>query len=200
MKTVALAALLSLGLATPALAQDTSGEVTPGNGSEMAERLDVPTAENATQRGCLAWLDQLGVTIENAAEGELDDAEERRREASRACDDGDYYEGITLAAETIEMITGGEVVESEDGQRMSTELDVPTAENATHRECLAWLGQLGVSINAAQETGNAPDQAEDKRREVARACDDGDYYEGITMAAEIIEMIDGEAEMDQAEN
>lgn len=108
MKAVALAAFLSLGLAAPALAQDTSGEVTPGESGEMAQRLGVPTAENATHRECLAWLDQLGVSINAIQDGEeaLGEAEDRRREVARACDDGDYYEGMAMAAETIDMIAG----------------------------------------------------------------------------------------------
>jgi hypothetical protein len=202
MKTVALAAVLSLGLSAPALAQTTTGQdMAQDDGAEMAQRLDIPTPENATLRECQAWLGQLGVTINNAQESDLGDAEDARQEVARACDDGDYHEGITLAAETIGNITGEDFSgTAADDQRMEAQVDIPTREDATLRECQAWLDELGVTIEAAETRGDSVEQAEQRRDEVAQACDDGDYHRAITMAAETIELIDGEADEQQGGN
>lgn len=202
MKTVALAALLSLGLSVPALAQTTNGQdMTQDQGGEMAQRMTIPTQEDATLRECQAWLDQLGVTINDAQVSDVGNAEDAQQEVARACDEGDYHEGITLAAQTIGNLTGEHFAgTAADGQRTEAGLAIPTQEDATLRECQAWLDALGVTIEAAGTGGVSVEQAEQRRDEVARACDDGNYHEAITMAAEAIEMIDGEADGQQAGN
>jgi hypothetical protein len=202
MKTVALAAFLSLGLSVPALAQTTNGQdMAQDEGGEMAQRLDIPTPENATLRECQAWLDQLGVTISDAQQSDLGDADQAQQEVARACDEGDYHEGITLAVETIGNITGEEFSgTAADDQRMEAGLAIPTQEDATLRECQAWLDELGVTIEAAETGRISMEEAEQRRDEVAQACDDGDYHRAITMAAETIELIDGEADEQQAGN
>jgi hypothetical protein len=202
MKAVALAAFLSLGLSVPAMAQSTYGQDTAqGEGGEMAQRLDIPTPENATLRECQAWADQLGVTISDAQQSDLGDADQAQQEVARACDEGNYHEGITLAARTIGDITGEHFSgTAADDQRVEAGLAIPTQEDATLRECQAWLDELGVTIEAAETGGDAVAQAEQRRDEVAQACDDGDFHRAITMAAETIEMIDGEAGEQQADN
>jgi hypothetical protein len=202
MKTVALAAVLSLGLSIPALAQTTNGQdMAQDESGTMAQRLDIPSPENATLRECQAWLDQLGVTIDNAQQSDLGEADLAQQEVARACDDGDYHEGITLAAQTIGNITGEDFAgTAADDQRTEAGLAVPTQEDATLRECQAWLDELGVTIEAAETRGDSVEQAEQRRDEVAQACDDGDYHRAISMAAETIDLIDGEADEQQAGN
>lgn len=99
MRTIALAAFLSVGLAAPGLAAE--------HGDRL-DRLDIPTAEDSTLADCQAWLDQLGELIEEAdppvTEDVLATADERHDEVAQACEDGNYHEGIQIAADAIDMI------------------------------------------------------------------------------------------------
>jgi hypothetical protein len=95
MKKLALTVLLSFGLASSAL-------VTHG------QEADIPAEGEATLADCQVWLDQLSTLVDEAepplSEDVLSEAGERRDAVAQACDDGEFHQGIVMAAETIEMI------------------------------------------------------------------------------------------------
>jgi hypothetical protein len=101
MKRITMAAFLAAGLAMPAMSAQ-------HDHAERVERLDIPTAADATLADCQVWLDQLSELIDVAEPPVPDDvlaeADDQREEVRQACDDGRYHEGIVTAAETIDMI------------------------------------------------------------------------------------------------
>ena len=111
MKTTALATILSLGLASAAMAGSHDHDAEPDSAehpavdasAETQVRPVTPTAEHATLADCQVWVDHLGEIIE-AADDVPAEAEEAHADAARACDDGNYHEGITTAAEAVDMI------------------------------------------------------------------------------------------------
>jgi hypothetical protein len=91
MQKTLIAGVLAFGLAMPALAQ-----VQPG--------------QEHTHRDCLAAVADLGQMLENGAEiseAEMQDFEEMQEQASQACDDGRYEEGIQLAEQAKAKLEGG---------------------------------------------------------------------------------------------
>jgi hypothetical protein len=135
MKTTALATILSLGLASAAMAasHDTETDLETGpdaaTGADAAagtaataapdtatdddptdtadiDLPDIPAEGEATLADCRIWVSTLGEMIErgDGDEQALADAEDVQNEAMQACDDGNYHEGIVMAAEAIERI------------------------------------------------------------------------------------------------
>jgi hypothetical protein len=101
MKQIALVAFLSAGLAMPAMGAQ-------HDHAERVDRLEIPTAADATLADCQVWLDQLSELIDVAEppvpDEVLAEADEQRDAVRQACDDGRYHEGITLAADAVDMI------------------------------------------------------------------------------------------------
>jgi hypothetical protein len=99
MRRTALLAALSLGLAPIALAADTH---------PSPERPVIPAEAEATLADCQVWLDLLGELVDVAdppiSEEVRAEAEEDRDRVAQLCDEGNYHEGISLAAETLERI------------------------------------------------------------------------------------------------
>jgi hypothetical protein len=82
-----------------------------------------------------------------------------------------------------------------DSERMAR-LDIPTAADATLADCQVWLDQVSELVDEADPpvAEDVMSEAEQRRDQVAQACEAGNYHEGIVMAAETVEMIEAAAE------
>jgi len=99
MRTTALLAALSIGVAPIALAADTQ---------PSPARPAIPAEAEATLADCQVWLDQLGEVVDVAdppiSEEARAEAEADHDRVAQLCDDGNYHAGISLAAESIERL------------------------------------------------------------------------------------------------
>jgi hypothetical protein len=99
MRRTAFLAALSIGFVP--IAFSTGAETTP-------ERPAIPAEAEATLADCQVWLDQLSELVDvadpDADEETMEQAGEDRDRVAEYCDEGRYYEGISLAAEAIEKI------------------------------------------------------------------------------------------------
>jgi hypothetical protein len=146
MKTTALATILSLGLASFAMAATDAAD------DELDAATDpVPVGDAATDPAADP------ATTDTAADPVTDDAD-------------------TTAAADIDLP------------------DIPSEDEATLADCRIWVSTLGEMIERGEGDEDALAEAEDVQDEAMRACDDGNYHDGIVMAAEAIERIDADAD------
>jgi hypothetical protein len=68
--------------------------------------------------------------------------------------------------------------------------DIPTAADATLADCQVWLDQLSGLVDEAEVPDEVLQQAREQRDQVAQACDDGRYIEGIELADATIDMLE----------
>jgi hypothetical protein len=140
MKTTALATILSLGLASAAMAASHDADTDVERGPETATGTDATTGTEAT--------------------------------------------------------AGADAAEDDDAT-LTADIDlppIPAEEEATLADCRIWVSTLGEMVERGEGDEEALAEAEDVQEEAMQACDDGNYYDGIVMAAEAIERIDADGD------
>jgi hypothetical protein len=140
----------------------------------------------------LATILALGLT--SAAMAASEEAETDLERGPETAAGTDATTGTDAAG--TEATAGADAAEDDDAT-LTADIDlppIPAEEEATLADCRIWVSTLGEMVERGEGDEDALAEAEDVQEEAMQACDDGNYYDGIVMAAEAIERIDADGD------